>query len=309
MKRPVAEFRAVSKSFKKGFLQRRQFFAVKDASLLIDEGETFCLIGPNGAGKTTLVRMMLDFIKPTSGSILLFGQPHTLPVVRDSVGYFPERGKYPANVTVEQFLKYWGKFSGLTGHRLTSKVQELLEFVTLTEKKSSSIKNLSKGMTVRVGLAQALLNDPKFLILDEPTDGLDPLGRIEFRDMLKKLKSEGKTIFINSHLLSEVEQISTRVGIMDAGKLIKVDTLENLLSSQSTSTIHFSCSSDETILKIRESFQVRPGKEGWDLVISDPNDFDRAIKLLAMVDVSIQSVDQQQGSLEKKFLSLIRPQL
>ena len=304
----VAEFHSISKVFSREFIRKNRTVAVCDVSLAIEEGETFFLIGPNGAGKTTLIRLLLNFTRPTSGTAKLFGQPNHLPSLRDMVGYFPERVKYPPYLTVKQFLMYWGQFSGLDGKLLLSRVGELLKFVRLETKKEASIKSLSKGMAVRVGLAQALLNDPKLLILDEPTDGLDPLGRIEFRDLLKELKTEGKTIFINSHLLSEVEQISTRVGIMDEGKLIKVDTVENLISEQYEMTIRFQCSSLDVITQLGIHYEVRQNGLGWNLLLTHSQDLDGAIKKLTNLGTTIQSVDKNQNSLENRFLSLVKKQ-
>lgn len=305
----IAEFHSISKVFSKGFIRKNRTVVVSDVSLAIEEGDTFCLIGPNGAGKTTLIRMLLDFTKPTSGSAKLFGQPNHIPSLRDLIGYFPERVKYPPYLTVKQFLMYWGQFSGLDGKRLLSRVDELLKFVRLEKKKEASIKSLSKGMTVRVGLVQALLNEPKFLILDEPTDGLDPLGRIEFRDLLKELKTQGKTIFINSHLLSEVEQISTRVGIMDEGKLIKVDTVENLISAQYEMTIRFQCSSPDVVTQLQAHYEVRQNGLDWNLLLTHSRDLDEAIKQLANLGTTIQSIDKNQNSLENQFLSLVKKPL
>ena len=303
-----AEFHSISKAFAKGFFRKTQVVAVNNVSLVLEEGETFCLIGPNGAGKTTLIRMLLDFVKPTSGSAQLFGQPNTIPSLRNLIGYFPERVKHPQHLPVKQFLLYFGQFSGLNGKNLTSRVDELLKFVRLEEKKDALLKNLSKGMAVRVGLAQALLNEPKLLILDEPTDGLDPLGRIEFRDMLKKLKTRGKTIFINSHLLSEVEQISTRVGIMDKGELIKVDSLENLLSTQHKITIRFQCLSSGAIPQLQEKFEIRQNGSCWNLLLTNSDDLDGAIKQLTSLGATILNIDKDQNSLESKFLSLLKSQ-
>ncbi len=304
----IAEFHSISKVFTGEFIRKTRTVAVSNVSLAIEEGDTFCLIGPNGAGKTTLIRMLLDFTKPTSGFAKLFGQPNHIPSLRDSIGYFPERVKYPPNLTVKKFLMYWGQFSGLDGKPLVSSVDELLKFVRLEKKKDALIKSLSKGMTVRVGLAQALLNDPKLLILDEPTDGLDPLGRIEFRDLLKELKTQGKTIVINSHLLSEVEQISTRVGIMDEGKLIKVDTVENLISAQYEMTIRFQCSSPDVITQLRVHYEVRQNGLDWNLLLTHSQDLDGAIKRLTNLETTIRSIEKNQSSLENRFLSLVKKQ-
>jgi len=308
MSNSIVEFCSISKTFTTGFLRRRSLLAVNNISLTIEQGETLCLIGPNGAGKTTLIRMLLDFIKPTSGYARLFGQPNTIPSLRDSIGYFPERSKYPPRLTVNQFLIYWGRFSGLDGKVLTSRVNELLKFVRLEEKRDTLIKDLSKGMTVRLGLAQALLNDPKLLILDEPTDGLDPLGRIEFRDMLIDLKAREKTILMNSHLLSEVERLSSRVGIMDKGQILAVDEVEKLISSTNKITIQFRGTSTESLSMLGENLELKTNGELHTLVLADPQLLDSTIKQLIALGATIQSVEQNKDALESKFLTLIKPQ-
>ena len=303
----VVEFQSISKIYNRKYFSGKSTIAVKNVSFVLEAGETFCLIGPNGAGKTTLIRMLLDFTRPTEGCSFLFGRPNTIPLLRDRIGYFPERAQYPPYLNVNQFLIYWGKFSGLGGEQLTSKIDEVLRLVRLEEKKNVLLKDLSKGMAVRVGLSQALINDPQLLILDEPTDGLDPLGRIEFRDILIKLKQQGKTILMNSHLLSEVEQISTRVAILDKGEIAAIETLENLTSSSSGTVIEFSCELQGAISPLREKFRIEQRPEGWMLSLDDPAQLDEAVKELVRFGATIRNVHRPKSLLEQRFLSLVRP--
>jgi ABC-2 type transport system ATP-binding protein len=303
----LAEFRSMSKTFAGGFLSRRRTVALRHVSFGLEEGEIFSLIGPNGAGKTTLIRLLLDFIRPTEGCALLFGKPNTIPSLRDAVGYFPERAQYPPRLNVIQFLGYWGRFSGLAGVQLASRTKEVLQLVRLEGKENVPLRDLSKGMAVRVGLSQALINDPRLLILDEPTDGLDPLGRIEFRDILIQLKGRGKTILLNSHLLSEVEQISTRVAILDRGELVALDTLDGISSSQGSAAIQFGCDSPEAVALLGEKYRIDRSGESWILSIKSPNDLDGALKALGRVGATVYSVDRPRSVLEQKFLSLVQP--
>ena len=306
MSNSIVEFQGISKTFAKGFIRRRSIRAVNNVSLTLEEGETFCLIGPNGAGKTTLLRMLLDFIPPTSGYVLLFGQPNKLPALRERIGYFPERFKPPPTLTIYQFLYHWGRFSGLRGAQLQSRITSLLLFVRLEEKRDVVMKTLSKGMAVRVGLAQALLNNPRLLILDVPTDGLDPLGRIEFRDILKELHTQGITIFINSHLLSEVEQISQRVGIMKNGELVQVDTLEHLLTEKVKLRIFFRCDSSETIAELKTHYIVYE-KDGLMVVqLSNRNVLDEVFKKLNGAGAVIKNIEESKGVLEEEFLAIVK---
>jgi ABC-2 type transport system ATP-binding protein len=295
----------LSKVFSRGFLRKHSFAAVNNVSLTVEAGETFCLIGPNGAGKTTLIRMLLNLIEPTSGSAFIFGESNKAPASRECVGYFPERFKPPPTLTIRQFLYHWGQFSGLAGAQLKSRITELLQAVRLSDKHDVPMKKLSKGMTVRVGLAQAMINDPGLLILDEPTDGLDPLGRVEFREILNGLHSKGKTILINSHLLSEVEQISQRIGIMKKGELLRVDTLGHLLAEKARLSIVFACNSPEIIKALKEQFVVEE-KDGLMAVqLSDRSAVDSVLKKLGTHDLVIKNIVESKGALEEEFLSIL----
>ena len=207
---------------------KKKVNALSDLNLSIDKGTIFGLLGPNGAGKTTLVKLLLQIIFPTYGTAKLLDRDISNYHLKKVIGYLPENHKYPPYLKGGEVLKYFGKLSGLNGNLLDKKVDELLEIVKLAKWKSTKIKAYSKGMLQRLGLAQSLVNDPELIFLDEPTDGVDPIGRKEIRDILLELKNRSKTIFLNSHLLSEVELITDRVGILNKGKLLREGTVKEL---------------------------------------------------------------------------------
>ncbi|MEE9222598.1 MAG: ABC transporter ATP-binding protein [Nitrosomonadaceae bacterium] len=302
----ILEFFEISKTFSCGRFRSKLIHALKNVSLAVAENEIFCLIGPNGAGKTTLIRLLLGFTHPTSGRSELFGRRNSDRFSKSLLGYMPENARYPLRLTVGQFLSYWGKFSGIPSRELANKVGDLLEFVSLKDRVKSQIRELSKGMQARLGLAQALINDPKLLILDEPNDSLDPLGRIEFRDLLKQLKASGKTVFMNSHLLSEVERISDRVGVLNSGELLKVEHTRNVLRASEEYEVMFTCSSETSISELKHSFNVRDDGEIYSIVVRNSQELEKLMKELSDKEILIRSVNQRKQSIEEFFLSLTK---
>src|SRR3972149_1727655 len=210
-----------STSFKKNKVQ-----ALVDFNLNVEKGVIFGLLGPNGAGKTTLVKLLLGITFPTAGNATIIEKDISDYKIKEKVGYLPENHKYPSYLKGGEVLKFFGKLSGMNGVNLDKRIDELLELVKLSQWKKTKVKAYSKGMMQRLGLAQALINDPDLIFLDEPTDGVDPIGRKEIRDILIELKNRSKTIFLNSHLLSEVELITDRVGILNKGKLLREGTVK-----------------------------------------------------------------------------------
>ena len=193
--------------------------AVNDLSLSVRGGEVFGFLGPNGAGKTTTMNVLLGFVEATGGAAFLFGVNVREPIARQRIGYLPELTYYYKFLTAEELLRFYAKIFKIQSAETDKRVDFLLKLVELDEARKRPIKAYSKGMQQRVGLAQALINNPDLLILDEPTSGLDPLGRMKVREIIQRLKNEGKTIFFSSHELGEVETVCDRVGIVDKGEL------------------------------------------------------------------------------------------
>ena len=193
--------------------------ALNGLDLEVQAGEVFGFLGPNGAGKTTTITVLLGFVPPTSGSASLFGIDVRQPIARQRIGYLPENTYYYKFLTAEELLRFYARIFGLSPSAADQRIERLLKLVELGPAGKRPIKTYSKGMQQRVGLAQALINDPDLLILDEPTSGLDPLGRMKVREIIQRLKSEGKTVFFSSHELGEVETVCDRVAIINQGEL------------------------------------------------------------------------------------------
>jgi ABC-2 type transport system ATP-binding protein len=298
----------LSKTYSSGLFTKQRVAALTGVSLQVAPGEIFSLLGPNGAGKTTFIKILLSLTFPTSGSATMLGE--TLPNVRvrRRSGYLPENHRYPGYLTGAQVLMFFGQLGGATRADVASRVGPLLDLVGLSQWRTMKVKKYSKGMMQRLGLAQALINDPAIVFLDEPTDGVDPVGRKEIREILKRLKDEGKTVFLNSHLLSEVELISDRVAILDKGRLVKVGTVDELTTEGSRYRFGISGSLPPD-LKTEASALVIAFESGADYLIAELKSdaaLNAFIDLLRKYNVTITGVTKQRTSLEDSFLSLIR---
>jgi len=218
----------LTKTYRAGLIGGRSIAALRQVSLQTRRGEIFGLLGPNGAGKTTLIKILLGVIRGSGGSARLLGFPAGSIAARRRVGYLPESLRIDRHHTARSALRFYGGMSGLSGETIATRSDELLRLVGLEGRDRESVRRFSKGMYQRLGLAQALLHDPDLLILDEPTDGLDPVGRSEVRRLLIELRARGKTIFLNSHILQEVELVCDRVAVMAAGQVRGIGTIEEL---------------------------------------------------------------------------------
>ena len=196
--------------------------------LEVGTGEVFGFLGPNGAGKTTTMNVLLGFVPPTSGTASLFGIDVRQPIARQRIGYLPELTYYYKFLTAEELLRFYSKIFGMSNAQASRRIPELLKLVELEHAAKRPIRSYSKGMQQRVGLAQALINNPDLLILDEPTSGLDPLGRMKVREIIQRLKNEGKTVFFSSHELGEVESVCDRVAIIHQGELKAVGRVADI---------------------------------------------------------------------------------
>src|SRR5688572_10725431 len=212
----------LSKTYREGLIFRKQRQALRSVSFTVEQGEIFGLLGGNGAGKTTFIKLLLGIIRRTAGSATVLGHPGGDWRSRKLIGYLPENLRVPRHLTGLTALEYYGHLSNVPTSMIRQRRGELLEMVGLAERAKDPVRTYSKGMLQRLGLAQSMLHDPELFILDEPTDGLDPLARAQVRGFLADLKKRGKTIFLNSHILQEVELICDRVAILDRGNLKRV---------------------------------------------------------------------------------------
>jgi ABC-2 type transport system ATP-binding protein len=202
--------------------------ALRGVSLRVEKGQIYGLLGQNGAGKTTLIKILLGIVRLTRGEAALLGEPAGTVAVRRRVGYLPEDHQFPGYHTGYSLMDYYGALYGVPSPDRARKIPEALELVGIAGRMHSKIKTYSKGMKQRLGIAQALMHDPDLIILDEPTDGVDPMGRKEIRDLMTQLKQKGHTIFLNSHLLGEVELICDRVAILQQGRVVREGTIDEL---------------------------------------------------------------------------------
>jgi len=209
-------------------LRRRQVVALRGLSLDIPAGHVYGLLGPNGSGKSTTLKILLGLVTPTSGSTEIFGVSSDRVASRAEVGFLPENPYFYKFLTGAETISFYGKLCGLGGRPLRERVRELLETVGLTDAGDRRISGYSKGMLQRIGLAQALVHDPRLLILDEPTAGVDPAGSRQIRDLILQLKDRGKTILLTSHLLEQVQEVCDRVGILARGRLVREGFLDIL---------------------------------------------------------------------------------
>ncbi|MFN5514340.1 MAG: ABC transporter ATP-binding protein [Cyanobacteriota bacterium] len=221
----------LSKTYRTGFWLNQKVRSLQELSLSVSAGETFGLLGPNGAGKTTLLKILLGVIRPSTGGATLLGKPIGDRATKQRLGYLPENAYFYDYLTAWEFLTFVGGLFQLPQPALKKRIEALFELVGLDLKtaKKKQLRQYSKGMLQRVGMAQVLINDPEVVFLDEPMSGLDPLGRYQVREIILALKEQGKTIFFNSHILADVEQICDRIAILARGELLCLGSLEELL--------------------------------------------------------------------------------
>jgi ABC-2 type transport system ATP-binding protein len=228
---PILEIDNLYKTFHIGFFRKR-IDAVRGVSLTVNKGEIFGLLGPNGAGKTTLIKTMMGLIRPTKGTIRIFGNDAQRPSSRKELGYLPENPYFHEYLTPKELLDFYGRLSGMKPVHIKSERDKLIEQVGLEEAADRQLRKFSKGMLQRIGLAQALLSKPAFLVLDEPMSGLDPIGRKFVADLIAKLNANGTTIMFSSHILSDVERLCNRVTILNKGIKVAEGSLKDLLKKE-----------------------------------------------------------------------------
>jgi ABC-2 type transport system ATP-binding protein len=234
---PVLEFRELMKEYR-GFRADSRVRALDGFSLAVERGEILGFLGPNGAGKTTAIHIAMGFMRPTSGEGRMLGQPFGHPATRARVGFLAENVAF-IHRPAEAVIRYYGRLNGVRGVTLEKRTREMLELFELADVAKRNVAKFSRGMLQRVGLAQALVNDPELLVLDEPTSALDPVGRVAVREILLRARAAGKTIFLSSHLLSEIELICDRIAILVRGRLVRLGKPSELLESADRSELVF----------------------------------------------------------------------
>ncbi len=295
----------LTKIYYSGF-KRKSVQALSNLNLTVQPGTIFGLLGPNGAGKTTLIKILLGITFPTSGSASILDEDIKNYKVRSKIGYLPESHKYPSYLTGESVLKFFGRMNGNNNQNLNKEINYLLDLVKLEKWRKTKIKNYSKGMMQRLGLAQAIINNPELIFLDEPTDGVDPIGRKEIRDLLIELKQKGKTIFLNSHLLTEVELFTDRVAIMNKGILLKEGSVKELTEKKEEYQIILDSEFTEPDRTSLNNFLIFNLKSNtFDVKVENPVELNKLIDKLRENKKVIKSIILQKETLEEMFIHLI----
>jgi len=300
----VVETHNLRKVYRTGFWFNQRVESLKGCSLTVYRGETFGLLGPNGAGKTTLLKTLLGIVRPTAGKALLLNQPLGDRLVKQKVGYLPENAYYYDYLTGWEFLQFVAGLFQIPRSVQRQRIPQLLELVGLSQKttRKKQLRQYSKGMLQRIGMAQALINDPDVVFLDEPMSGLDPMGRYQIREIILSLKEQGKTIFFNSHVLSDVEQICDRVAILAEGELICVGSLNELLGTADTYYVKGKGGSLDVLKKRMVNLEFQDGFWEGNLR-GDPYDF---LASLSLMGAQIITVSLARPTLEEFFMEQLR---
>ena len=280
--------------------------AVKGLTLQVKQGEAFGFLGPNGAGKTTSIKMLLSLIAPTAGKASLLGAPLGDRRARARIGFLPEHFRFHDLLSAAEFLKLHGQLYGMTPSRLQQRIPELLEQVGLVSFAGKQLRTFSKGMLQRIGLAQALLNTPALVFLDEPTSGLDPVGRRLVRDIIHDLRRQGTTVFINSHLLSEVEVTCDRVAFIKHGEVAKVIELASYTTAQTHVVIRAANLTPAAAAGLSQwGRDVRVDGSNVTLVLSDESVLPELNRYLVAQGADVYAIIPQRMSLEDMFIQIL----
>ncbi|MEZ6089824.1 MAG: ABC transporter ATP-binding protein [Pirellulaceae bacterium] len=275
----VIETRSLSKVYR-DFWGRKKVQALKPLDIEVKQGEIFGLLGPNGSGKSTTIKLILGLLFPTSGRVLVFDQDASETKKNERVGYLPEESYLYKFLNAEETLDFYGRLFDMSGAQRAARVDELIKMVGLDKARHRQLREYSKGMTRRVGLAQALINNPDLILLDEPTTGLDPIGTREMKDLILQLRDEGKTVLLCSHQLADVQDVCDRVAILHQGELKELGRVDELLKVQDVTEIHATGLSDSAKQEIRD--------------------------LIARSGGEVKSIDNPTTTMEQLFLQIVR---
>ncbi len=275
----VIETRNLSKIYR-DFWGRKKVHALKSLDIEVQQGEIFGLLGPNGSGKSTTIKLILGLLFPTNGRVLVFDNDATETGKNERIGYLPEESYLYKFLTAEETLDFYGRLFDMSAAERKRRVDELMTMVGIEHARHRQLREYSKGMTRRVGLAQALINDPDLILLDEPTTGLDPIGTREMKDLILKLRDQGKTILLCSHQLADVQDVCDRVAILHQGELKELGRVSDLLKVQDVTEVHARGLSDEVKAEIAELIKQRGGQ--------------------------VDSIDNPTATMEDLFLNIVR---
>jgi ABC-2 type transport system ATP-binding protein len=300
----VVQTHDLTKTYRTGFWMNQKVTTLKGFTLQVLQGETFGLLGPNGAGKTTLLKTLLGITRPTTGRAMLLGQPIGDRATRQRVGYLPENPYFYDYLTGWEFLQYTAGLFQIPASVQRTRIPDLLDLVGLAQSaaRKKQLRRYSKGMLQRIGMAQALINDPELVFLDEPMSGLDPLGRYQIREIILSLKAQGKTVFFNSHVLSDVEQICDRVAILALGELICVGSINELLGTADLYRVKVRGGNPEVLRQWVPDLEFQDGCWQGHLK-GDPQDF---LATLRLMNAQLTTLHLSRPTLEEFFVAQLQ---
>lgn len=303
---PVVEITNLTKDYEIGFWRKRKVRALDGLSLSIDRGQIFGFLGANGAGKTTTLKLLMRLIFPTTGSARILGHDIQDVSMHQRIGYLPENPYFYDYLTAREFLEYCAEIFGLPAAERKKRTADLLSRVNLDEKRwDTQLRKFSKGMLQRVGLAQSLVNDPEIVFLDEPMSGLDPVGRREVRDLIAALRGEGKTVFMCSHILSDIEVLCDQVAILKRGRLAQTGYLDELRRSNegpNRMEVLATGTDVKTLKQHLPETEIAPTPRGLRIEVSSENEIDAVLAALRKAGGKVVSVQPIQQSLEELFM-------
>ena len=302
----ILSIEGLRKTFSQGFIPRRKEI-LKGISFAVSEGEIFGYLGPNGAGKTTTIKCVLGLIFPDAGRIELCGRPHLDPRSKEKVGFLPENPYFYDHLSAREFLDFYGQLFGLAPAVRRERIRALLKLVDMERAADLSLRKYSRGMLQRVGLAQALINEPSLVVLDEPLGGLDPIGRKEVRDIILRMRDEGRTVVLSSHILQDIEMICDRVAILVGGLILSQGRLADLISEKILFTeIVLSGVGREELAALGEPLSALAGRTL--LKVYDEARIPTVLDLVRDRKGSIHSLLSRTQTLEDLFVGMVKPQ-
>ncbi|MEO0077578.1 MAG: ABC transporter ATP-binding protein [candidate division WOR-3 bacterium] len=304
---PAIEVVRLSKSYRTGFRMKRTE-ALTDLSLTVDRGEVFGFLGPNGAGKTTTIKILMGLTRPGGGTARILGRPPQDYRVRSRVGFLPESPYFYEYLTAFEFLAMAAQLSGVPGAEVSSRTRAMLQMVRMEHSAGKQMRQFSRGMLQRIGVAQALIHDPELVVLDEPMGGLDPVGRREFRDIIADLRDRGKTVFFSTHILADVEMVCDRVGIISNGRMVQVGRLDEILSEEVDAIEVTVTGASGKYRKAFERVAERSMQSGEALLLTlrTEEDVERVMAIAREAGARVKAVVPRRRTLEDHFMDKLR---
>ncbi len=303
---PVLSIDAVKKAFSTGFIPRKKEI-LKGISLSVGRGEIFGYLGPNGAGKTTTIKCALGLVFPDGGKVEIFGRDPSDPKAKERLGFLPENPYFYDYLTGREFLDFYGQLFSIPKAERGAAVSRLLKLVDMERAADLPLRKYSRGMLQRIGLAQALINQPDLVILDEPLGGLDPLGRKEIRDIILRLRDDGRTVFLSSHILQDIEMICDRVAILVSGRILSQGRLSDLVSETVLFTeITVSGVAESDLAALGESLSAQGGRIL--LKVCDEPNIAKVLDLVRAQNGTVHSLIPRTRTLEDIFVDMVKPQ-